>query len=201
VSYEKIRYEDGIADKSPVRLFVHWLYTQQVPATFRADHWPAILELEDKFYSADAIFVVLIKAYVFADRFLAIHFRQEVSEAFHVHITDHAFNGTTQLLVVKHAFAHVPPERPILQLMVDDHCHCWHEDWDSPDDIQAQQKMPRSFSMRVTRRLSELYQSSSLEVKKERCYVDHALAQEKESCKLAHMVYDKIRDFGRFLDC
>jgi hypothetical protein len=187
-------------DASLVRLFVHWLYMQDISEDYIPGHWLAILEREDGFDLEDAILILLIKAYVFADRFLAISFREEVSRALSVHIREYPIERTTRSLVVKYAFDHVPLERPILQCLVDDYCFFWFEDGYGLEDIQAQQEMPRSFYMRVTRRLSEIYRNSGVKVKNKRCYVDHALVQEKESCKLAHMIYDETRDFGRFPD-
>ncbi|KAH3942582.1 hypothetical protein HBI56_168850 [Parastagonospora nodorum] len=187
-----------------VKLFVHWLYTKTVPDVDSFEEWSPIIDsaLEPSMYDAwmQKVFLVLIKAYAFGNKFLATRFRQDVNQAFSDHLHCNRLELPDGWHVMEYAFKHVPLDRPILQHLADHHCNFWPESYDKEIDIQAQKRLPRSFLMRVNRRFSELLPTINTAWKGSppRCYYEHASEKEMQKCGKSHMVYDEDREYGYF---
>jgi hypothetical protein len=96
------------------------------------------------------------------------------------------------------AYANIPLDRPILQLLVDFHCDTWTQCWENgPDTVNEH---PHAFVGRAMRRLHEqlLRKTRGHPEKLPRCYYEHASDEEKKTCPSAHMDYDEEKDFGFF---
>jgi hypothetical protein len=180
-----------------VDVFVHWLYTQNLPKG--ADEWIRVLGLEESTKDDDLwwqeAFLVCLKAYVFGDRFLLPTFRQAVNNFFVRVLTDTCFLKPYRWLAISYAFANVPADRLILQLLVDECCNEWHEGIDTEEDFVAQRKLPAQFLLRVMRRSNEMRHDINTST---RCYEEHGSEQEKARCRCVHMMYDEDADYGYF---
>ncbi|KAH4037024.1 hypothetical protein HBI25_055030 [Parastagonospora nodorum] len=142
---------------------------------------------------------IKIKAYAFADRFLAPEFRRTVNNNVMEQMRlDHNFLEVSDILAMARiAFSSIPSDRPLLQLIVDEHCTFWKNCCEEPSRLTD---FPPAFLARVTRRLCELLedqiclQSSSGEW----CYFEHADEAEMVACGKLHMQYDEEKDMGFF---
>ncbi|KAH7094591.1 hypothetical protein FB567DRAFT_574567 [Paraphoma chrysanthemicola] len=180
------------------KLFIHWLYTQEIPEIIARTKWTSILG-HDTFVESGArqeLFLVLVKAYVFADRFLAAQFRSDINDAFEECLEEFALCGTVRCQVIKYAFTNIPPGRHILQQIIDDHCTSWDPFYETEEDVAAQDYLPHTFMLRAMRRQAELQHggpNGDL-----RCYREHNSDEDKNDCDLLHMTYDEKRHQARF---
>ncbi|KAF1940175.1 hypothetical protein EJ02DRAFT_513298 [Clathrospora elynae] len=89
-------------------------------------------------------------------------------------------------------------DRPILQLLVDEHCDEWHQCC-TGDDADAVRRLPCDFLVRAIRWLSEeqFRQLRKCAEKKTRCYYEH-MEEGQRVYPRAHTEYDKEKDFGFF---
>lgn len=97
--------------------------------------------------------------------------------------------------IVNWAFENIPSDCPLLQLLVNHFCDKWNSGTDVAEDAVALKQMPRTFSVRVMSRLSEMRSAKTLE-HGNACYLEHATDDERQACKKPHVHYDKIRDYG-----
>lgn len=199
---------DGIGlTEFPVRLFVHWLYKGTIPKNGSDKEWSPILDrvinctIKKRHLNLHTreLFPLLIKAYIFGDRFLAIGFRRDISERISDNLSRIRLWGTTFQQVIQHAFTHIPFDRPILQHLADICCKDWYEDEDEEADIFAQKDLPQAFIMRVLRRFGEVREMKQMNIQSHvRCYYEHASEEDEKRCGKAHMVYNEKRDYGYF---
>jgi len=143
---------------------------------------------------------LMIETYAFADRNLAFTFRR----AMNVAIVDEIRDGlrmqvSEMLLVAQEAFATIPADRPLLQLLVDTHCTYWTVCCE--DDSRAIAQLPHDFVVHAMRRLSQKLQSKPNGRKtKEKiwCYYEHADEVNYDRCQKEHMNYNRKKDVGSF---
>ena len=176
-----------------VNIFLHWLYTGSLPDPKDYDAWRRFIgEDVDDVESR-------IKAYVFADRFLAPEFRRTINNNVVVDIEFCSiFPEVSEILAMARiAFSSIPSNRPLLQLLVDQHCTFWKNCCEEPSRLTD---FPPAFLARVTRRLCELLEDQCCRQSSsgERCYFEHADEAEIAACGKLHMQYDEEKDMGSF---
>jgi hypothetical protein len=139
-----------------------------------------------------------VKAYVFADRFVCPEFRRIVNKNFVNDMVYHIFVFDVENLLpcVQEAYASIPPDQPILQLLVDLNCDTWMQCCEEGPVSE----FPHAFVVRAMRRLHEKLVRKTENCPEElaHCYYEHASNDEKAACLSAHMEYDKGKDFGFF---
>jgi hypothetical protein len=90
--------------------------------------------------------------------------------------------------------------------MVDEHCLQWaQDDGDEADEgaydkasLQALNELPKSFMLRVMRRLGEFKRDID-EARGIRCYYEHESEEERKDCTVGlHMKYNAVLDYGAF---
>jgi len=182
---------------------LQWLYTNKIPA-YEADdkEWDIYLEGEDCNDTSlgEKLFMILLKAYVFADRFLAHGFRCAVSKRLSDHVRFIDLEEPLCWKVFSYAFSNIPLERPILQHLVDDFCYEYIDfPGEEGHDMTAEVNQPREFLMRVMRALPST-RVNELEILSGRCYYEHASEKEEEACRKKYMVFDEVKDGGYFND-
>jgi hypothetical protein len=184
---------------STVNLFVHWLYSGDVPGLDEYDSWAASTqEADDTESEYDPLQLLCIKAYAFADRFCVSGFQKTVNIVVVTKEHESILMLENTLPVVNYAFAYIPAERPILQYLVDYFCTRWREHLDLPEEIDMQKSLPNAFTMRSMRRFSEMLRQPEKAKMSNNCYLEHASNAEKKKCKQKHMKYHEEREFGYF---
>ncbi|KAJ4361299.1 hypothetical protein N0V95_002001 [Ascochyta clinopodiicola] len=143
-------------------IFIDWLYTQELPQ--KAIEWvsdeqhPACyteLYTEDT-HTAGEYFrwekqLQQTKAYVFGGRFQSPAFQKAVYKTILDELDDLPFYEA-----VTWAFANLPAEDPLLQLMVDANCHSFSKESDSPQEVEDRKQLPHEFLVRVMLRYGDL---------------------------------------------
>jgi hypothetical protein len=163
-----------------VTLFVHWLYTQQFPAT--TEDWidmEVIRQVSD--WPEDDLVYACIKAYAFGDRFLAPNFCK-VSNNFFVDTiktcTLYAISEPSRTSI-SYAFDNIPGDIVILQCLVDIFCMDYGAKRSFPHLVFLE-AFPRAFLRRVIYRFRQLSLMSKADKEEEnRCYLEHASDEEK----------------------
>ncbi|KAF2833615.1 hypothetical protein CC86DRAFT_278529, partial [Ophiobolus disseminans] len=191
-----------------VNIFVHWLYIQKVPESRDFEIWDRIMETEEEINediktksSKDTIqhlYMLGLKVYVLADRFLALQLREKVSRFLTTVANFPTLDEPRGSEISRYAFNNIPSDRPILQHLVDHFCRKDFENrGEGKDAIDAQNQLPREFLMRVTRSFAKLRDLTAAKMSK-RCYLEHASEEEKDQCTKDHMRFDAARDCGYF---
>ncbi|KAF2127077.1 hypothetical protein P153DRAFT_432919 [Dothidotthia symphoricarpi CBS 119687] len=165
-------------DSGTFDIFVDWLYSQKLPATNR--DWAFGVDESDNTIVAHARQLARIKAYTFGDRFLCLEFAKAVRNS----LVDHLVTQSPYYDVVIHAFTNLPPENPILRLLVDCHCHVFEEymDLDESEQLQKRDQLPHAFLIRVMLKYSRILAGAYEEL--DRCdYHEHGSEEEKQECK------------------
>jgi hypothetical protein len=105
-------------------IFVNWISTKKLPLT--GPKW--VLNS-----NGDRAGVVMIKALIFSERFLVAKFRRAVNNCFLGRYI--GLSGTPSFAAVILAYESLPPNFPILQMLVDKHCMSWKKAKDGPKEI------------------------------------------------------------------
>ncbi|KAH7094575.1 hypothetical protein FB567DRAFT_600179 [Paraphoma chrysanthemicola] len=194
-----VRLED--VNHHVMNLFVEWLYTGKIPTEEK--DWRRIVENNkpDTFWR-QLKYVTLIEAYVFGDRFLIEPFRKQVNNAFSDALESNYFCPSMRYRGIGFAFANIAAERPILQLLTDNHCR----DWDKIEDqlhaesgLRELAQAQPSFLLRTMRRLREMKdQGRKRPLMHLWCYYEHESEGDEKACKKHHMRYNEKLDFGTF---
>ncbi|KAF2127350.1 hypothetical protein P153DRAFT_344937 [Dothidotthia symphoricarpi CBS 119687] len=181
----KIVLED--VDPHVFNTFVYWLYTHTLAPDYKDQDFGHDLEKSSRH------FVVSIQAYAFGDRFLVPAFRRAVNNDLVTFIKELYVEIEDMVAMAQEAFATIPSDRPILQLLVDDHCDYWYQRHEG--DAALLDKLPQAFLVRVMRRFAE-QKGNSKKVK--RCYYEHGSEEEANDCPHEHMVFDEELQCGFF---
>jgi hypothetical protein len=185
-----------------VNVFVHWLYTQDLPDSHYDEAWNQITGTQRRDISE--IIMVLAQAYSFGDRFLIPSFRITVNQLFVDAISKEWLHPTSVLDLATWTFEHIPADRPLLQLLTNQFCEDWQ--WDAIDCAEMKDKkavakalkaLPTAFVVRTMRRCSELSKTAAKRWElKEPCYLEHDTDEEKDAGDKAHMVYCEDMTMG-----
>jgi hypothetical protein len=178
-----------------VNVFIHWLYTQHLPASSDLDEWMRIAgEDSDDHYS------VRINSYTFADRFLIPGFGCAVHNNLVDWIQRTDVFAELDLVVswFGEAFHLVPPDRPFLQHLFNEYCDAWKE-WCKEPSAEFT-GLPVEFLVRAMRRQSDVYGGAlgSQACANHTCYYEHPNEAETIACGKVHMTYDEVKDYGFF---
>ncbi|KAF9693882.1 hypothetical protein EKO04_008148 [Ascochyta lentis] len=157
------RLED--VDSDTFDIFVDWLYTQKLPDN--AIDWIPVDEQlacdtepyeEDVFMAGEASHrakqLQQAKAYVLGNRLSSPQFKQAV---YKIYLDELGGSDTLPCYhAVTYAFANLPADDLLLQLMVDSHCHNFCKGFDGSADAEDRKQLPREFLVRVMLRYSDL---------------------------------------------
>lgn len=137
-----------------------------------------------------------LRAYIFADRFLAPKFRHAVNALLNSMHDSNAFWKLCGPADICLAFREIPASQVNLQRLVVSYAINW--DPCSRDcSVQAREQLPVAFIRRVISTLS--YKSRNKEKsEKELCYVEHFSKERKQSCNALHWRYDEKLELGFF---
>ncbi|CAN9298872.1 unnamed protein product [Alternaria alternata] len=124
-------------------IFVHWLYTQQMPT----------YEDNRKYDISEDFGFMLLKAYVFANRFLIADFERIVHNLLIDHMVDF---GCSMYEHIIFAYENLPEDSLVLKLMVEMQCLRWELDFDGDEEKQRRLDLPKAFLVQVMVRLVEL---------------------------------------------
>ncbi|CAN9369243.1 unnamed protein product [Alternaria alternata] len=133
------------------KTFVHWLYKQQLPqhgdVIYDADVDP-----EGPDYNVEYD-MMLLKAYVFANRFLIADYERIVHNLFIDHIFDCECAMYKQIIF---AYENLPKDSLILEPMVETQCLYWSTTLDNEVETQSRLDLPKEFFIQVMVRFAEL---------------------------------------------
>ncbi|RYN21299.1 hypothetical protein AA0113_g5373 [Alternaria arborescens] len=141
-------------------LFVHWLYTQELPKDMslllQAAGTDAQLASEDSEYSHWGI--LLLKSCIFGDRFFAPDFHRLSHNVF---VDGHfpgkgepAFSAAYKTIIW--SFSNLPEGNPVLSMMVDLQCLAWNAEDDNEEEKQLLPQLPHEFLVACMLRQSVL---------------------------------------------
>jgi hypothetical protein len=181
-----------------VTLFVHWLYTKQVPQDVQEWIHMEIVEYVEEFQE-DQLIHACIKAYAFAHRFDISGFSRAINNCFAKTMEDVicycAWASGRSL--TKWAFENIPQDRVILQRLVEDYCD-HYQSANAAYKAGAMEELPMAFLRRTIHHLHGLSEMSVVAKGKVRCYLEHASDEEQKACKALHMRYDKETEVAFF---
>jgi hypothetical protein len=176
---------------------VDWLYNTRLP--IEVQDWQRVLEhgLEGSFDQHR--FATLVKAYVFGHRFQIEPFRRQVNKAFVDAIPERYFWPFMRYESSSYAFNNIPLDRPILQLLVDEHCQVWDSTEEGDLNIKAINELHPKFLLRAMRRLRQMKEKSWNTLPMDTwCYYEHESDEQRTACTKQHMKYDERLDLGTF---
>ncbi|KAI4616874.1 hypothetical protein J4E83_006456 [Alternaria metachromatica] len=132
-------------------VFVHWLYTQQVPEKTLDLGKIANVDGKRANYSHDDI---LLKACAFGNRFLATDF-ERVS---HNHFVDHSarFACGVAYKDIIFAYENLPDDSLLLKMLVEVQSRLWDASGDDEKEEQMRISLPKEFLIQVMIRQAEL---------------------------------------------
>lgn len=177
-----------ITDFSPVEIFVDWVYTQKVPS--KASSWSKDLPFRAAL-RYKAVEMALLKARVFADRFLASEFGHVVEYTYIQWMID---SGSRWYEAVAYAYQNLPAESLVLTAMINTHVHHFRSWTDNEDneDIHHRDKLPQSFLVGVMLRYAWLIENKAARKKLVPCdYHIHDSLGDKDKCQAA---VDSLQD-------
>ncbi|KAH7345949.1 hypothetical protein BKA66DRAFT_576754 [Pyrenochaeta sp. MPI-SDFR-AT-0127] len=165
-------------DCSTFDIFVNWMYTQRLPED--DDEWSNGLGRGPRMIGEPIL--MRVKAMVLGDRILAPVFEREVRHGLIRELVDE--RGLCYEPII-YAFANLPSEHPILDLMVDVHCCDFVESGDTKTngELERRHRLPHEFLLRTMFRYARLMKDDSRETQLYACdYHETALKEEKYYC-------------------
>ncbi|UPX17197.1 uncharacterized protein EKO05_0007566 [Ascochyta rabiei] len=138
-----VRIED--VESYTFDVFVDWLHTKRLPELDQ--HWRP----EDDGPDGRQTTMAYVQAYVFGDRFQAQGFKHDMSQKL--------FDGFIQHVpfydTIIYAYAHLPEEDDLLQLLVKVQCAHWESEIGEGQEIDERKRLPTDFLVRVMVRFGE----------------------------------------------
>jgi hypothetical protein len=166
--------EEGVvlADIEPevFNLFLHWMYTQNIPSSDYDIASIAYPSFVDDFANMDftnfftdfkdivTCDFLTLKSCIFGDRFLAPKFKEAAHNAF----VDLRGHNPPMYEHVIYAFEHLQEEDLMLALLVDTHSMYWQPVYFKAEQELQQAELPHSFLLRVMTRTYELKTNNGL---------------------------------------
>jgi hypothetical protein len=144
----------GFANIKPVNIFVSWLYTRKLPR--KCTEWIEIQNLDD--ISHRGFERAMLRVRDFADHYLIPALGQIFECAF---IGYMANESRPCYETISYAYENLCLKCPILQAMVDSHCHFSKSDSDGDVDgeLEARSKLPHCFLINVMNRYAKIIKS------------------------------------------
>jgi hypothetical protein len=171
-------------------IFVDWLYTCKIPKTIDFWTFPSVQPpATGAPFSYQEPELLAVKAYVVADRLDTPELWYAINNMF--------VKGLVEIAPwyesVIYAFANVPYERRLLQLMVDSHCRYSEALGDANDDEEKlYPELPHEFLLRVMKRYRELREEGAMNKDLNECdYHEHVTEEERARCTPAMMPWGK----------
>jgi len=124
-------------DTIAVDIFVHWLYTQQIPDN---DATLQMSESSPDPKDDDDPMTAYTKALVFGDRFLVPVFRQAIHNCIVdtlLYDEDRCPREPTCFTATKYAYENLPSDHSILKIFLDFHCRHWDVTGNGADDVES----------------------------------------------------------------
>ncbi|KAF2035579.1 hypothetical protein EK21DRAFT_107100 [Setomelanomma holmii] len=106
-------------------IFVHWLYKQIFPAVEDSPTWSDIIGVDPDEHGVQDILRLKYEAYSFRDRFLIPASRRGTAKTIVEHIQEYGLSCWEISEIVDWAWENIPPNRPVLQLLVGKFCDNW----------------------------------------------------------------------------
>jgi hypothetical protein len=131
-------------------LFVEWLYTQTLPAL--PPDWRRVADPLHPF--SVSVKMLRLKLYVFADRFIVPLLREQLNRAI-VNDYDSDCPCLEEYETITYVFNNLPPNDPILDLIVDRYFMVWRLDLDEGEDEDAYNNLPHEFLLRFYKRVGK----------------------------------------------
>lgn len=180
-----------------VNLFVHWLYTQQIPTETSA--MKSIVRHPDDPRGYMDMGLVLIMAYALGDRILASAFRRQANNTL-IGLTFNFEEPSRILQTITYAFANIPKNCNVLQFLTNKFCGSYGPGFDD-EGTDALSELPLAFSVRVIKRLAYFRDGDLYDVYLyDGCYIEHAINEEQKSCKKLHLkFFDGENGYGHFV--
>ncbi|KAI0578340.1 hypothetical protein TUN199_05749 [Pyrenophora tritici-repentis] len=129
-SRDQVPPAPSILTATAVKVFVEWLYTGVLPDSKKA--WLEKLDLvqgeEDCMQTYTALGLVLLKAYVLGDRFVAPTFRSAIMDSIISHVLMSDKNDElpgASIELVNYSYINVVSKSAVVQLLVDGFCKHW----------------------------------------------------------------------------
>jgi hypothetical protein len=135
-------------------VFVHWLYTQQLPEDKDFRDIANINnkgQIDNEDHECDT---VLLKAFVFGNRFLVADFERITHNHLADWLTDYIFGVPYELVIL--AYEVLPSDSRILGAMAEMQCLNWSPREDGNEKKQIRVNLPKDFLIQVMIRQSEL---------------------------------------------
>jgi hypothetical protein len=136
----------------------------------------------------------LLRGYIFADRFMVTNFRRAMNNTLVDYLEN--VNRLHTVFIIPEAYANIPADRPILELLVDIYCQ-----WDLSGPrrrLERIHQLPHAFLVRAFRRMNEIHFYGGKTYSNSRCYQEHASKEEKTACSKVHMRYCSETELGYF---
>lgn len=130
-------------------IFIDWLYSQKLPKKTR-DWLTPTPELEAGSHGHGQLAErLMMKSYVFADRFLVPQFRVALYR-YYANFCNSGGNPPYYDAII-YAFDNLPPTSAMLTLLVRTHCAYWNEGSDTADngELELRQDLPQDFFFRI----------------------------------------------------
>ena len=165
-------------DAATVNFFVDWLYTRQLPK--HLNDWRGIQKLNDATPGQERL--GMIKALAFANRIMAPGFQRAINAAI---VDCHIPIQTPYYEAVIFAFANLPPNDPILTLLVELQYRGYTQDSDTHEngEIERQALLPHEFLLRVMLRLGKSVGNRGIIPLSACDYHGHATDEERMTCE------------------
>jgi hypothetical protein len=165
-------------------VFVNWLYSQKVPEKNR--HW---IERTDETKHnkncpshCEQVEMLILKTYVFADRFLIPKFRCAIYNYLAASLTKDAIPPYYEVIIF--AFGNLTEKSPMLDLLVGLHCAFWDEncDTESNGELELRKELPVDFFLRVMIQSSKMKDKELVKSLVE-CGCHNKQPTEREGCE------------------
>jgi len=139
----------------------------------------------------------MAKTYSFGNRFVAPAFRRAINDILVRYVSTFTLIPMDIVQLTCWVFEHIPSDRPLLQLLVNQFCEDWDDYYDEEENYDALKLLPQAFTIRVLKRHSHSKINREAEASK-CCFYEHASDEEKASCGKSHMVYKAHEGYGYF---
>jgi len=168
-------------------VFVHWLYTQEIPSD-----WEALLEiaasgntLDESAWNEYSFGELLLKASVFGDRVLAPVLHRLAHNTFvDRYVPNSGQNCSVNYATVIWIYDNLPKGHMAMRLAVELQCIVWDTKHDDKAEELLWSKLPHEFLLAVMFRNNALKEQKCSDVEVKACaYHLHASEKEKKVCQ------------------
>jgi hypothetical protein len=174
-------------------IFVDWLYTQKVPE--KNKHWikPTDDMKSNSTKHVQLVEILIVRTYVFADRFLVPKFRCAIYNHFAASLVKDAIPPYYEVIIF--AFENLSEKSAMLDLLVRVHCAFWDEscDTETNGELELRKELPVEFFLRamvVSSRMKDKEKARGLV----ECGCHREKATDREGCESCRPEEEKIEE-------